>query len=171
MTVLLANHIGINVPDIDAAFVWYRDVLGLNPYIEPGDALNDGSHFGKVVKDIFGSRFEEVRMAHLGLADGVGIELFQFKTPATEVPDESFEYWRSGIFHFCLTVDDPTSFAAHIAANGGKQLSKVWQLFGNKDYEVVYTQDPWGTTIELCNRSYTTIWSNHVTPTLVEVKS
>lgn len=166
---VLANHIGINVPDIDAAFAWYRDVIGLYPHLPPGDAANDGSYFGDIVKDIFGERFEEVRMAHLACADGIGIELFQFVTPKTEVPDESFEYWRSGIFHFCLTVDDPTTFAAHIVANGGKQLSQVWQLFGNKDYAVVYCQDPWGTVIELCNRSYTTVWGNHETPTGVEV--
>lgn len=169
MATLLANHIGINVPDIDAAFVWYRDVLGLYPYTEPTDVRNDGTYFGNVCKDILGEPFEFVRMAHLGLADGIGIEMFQFVVPKTTLPDEAFEYWRSGIFHFCLTVDNPTSFARHIADNGGRQLSSVWKLFGKKDYEVVYTQDPWGTTIELCNRSYTTVWSNQVAPIAVEM--
>ena len=51
------NHIGISVPDIEAAVVWYRDVLGCFVLVPPGDAAVDGSHFGKVVADIFGEGF------------------------------------------------------------------------------------------------------------------
>lgn len=164
MTLSLVNHIGITVPDIDAAFSWYRNELGLTPLVAPSDATNDGSHFGYVVKDIFGDGFEQVRMAHLATADGIGIELFQFVTPETEAPANTFKYWQNGIFHFSLTVDDVPNTAARIAESGGCQLSKVWRLFQNKDYEVIYCQDPWGTVIELCNRSYTTVWANHEPP-------
>jgi catechol 2,3-dioxygenase-like lactoylglutathione lyase family enzyme len=168
MAVSLVNHIGVTVPDIEAAFVWYRDSLGLFPLIAPGDAANDGTHFGHLVKDIFADRFEHVRMAQLATADGIGIELFQFVTPETEIPTNTFEYWRTGIFHFCLTVDDVQATATRISDSGGKQLSKVWRLFENKDYEVAYCQDPWGTVIELCNRSFTTVWANHETPVMPE---
>lgn len=164
MPMSLVNHVGITVPDIDAAFAWYRDVLGLYPHVAPMEVTNDGSYFGDLVKDLFGTPFESVRMAHLTSSDGVGIELFQFLDPATESPATTFEYWRAGIFHFCLTVDDIGATAATIAAAGGKQRSKVWRLFANKDYEVVYCEDPWGTIIELCNRPYTTVWANHESP-------
>ena len=50
------NHIGITFPDIDAAFVWYRDVLGCFVLAEPADVLNDGSHFGNIVHNIFGDK-------------------------------------------------------------------------------------------------------------------
>jgi len=86
------NHIGISVPDIDAAVRWYVDVLGCYLLVPPVDAKNDGSHFGNVVKDTFGARFEAVKMAHLSTADGVGIELFQFIVPETEGPADTFEY-------------------------------------------------------------------------------
>jgi len=154
------NHIGLSVPDIDAAVRWYVDVLGCYLLVPPAEAKNDGSHFGNVVKDIFGSRFEAVKMAHLSTADGVGIELFQFIVPKTEVPADTFEYWRGGIFHFCLTAVDIEATAERIGANGGKVLSKVWKLWQNKEYKAVYCQDPWGTIVELCSRPYEQFWSN-----------
>lgn len=166
MPIALVNHVGVTVPDLDQAFAWYRDVLGLYPHIPPTEVADDGSYFGNLVKGLFGSRFGRVRMAHLAAADGIGIELFQFLTPNTTVPEDTFEYWRAGIFHFCLTVDDVAGTATRIADSGGKQLSKAWQLFDNKDYAVVYCQDPWGTVIELCNRSYTTVWANHISPVI-----
>lgn len=154
------NHIGLSVPDIDAAVKWYVEVLGCYLLVPPVDAKNDGSHFGHVVKDIFGERFEAVKMAHLSTADGVGIELFQFIEPKTEVPANTFEYWRGGIFHFCLTAVDIEAVAERIGANGGKVLSKVWKLWQNKEYKAVYCQDPWGTIVELCSRPYEQFWSN-----------
>ncbi|WP_157127636.1 VOC family protein [Rhodococcus sp. WB1] len=83
-------------------------------------AHNDGTHFGDVVRDIFGDRFESVHMAHLITADGVGIELFQFDTPQNQPPNTDFEYERHGIFHFCLTVEDIAEQARRIAEAGGK---------------------------------------------------
>lgn len=154
------NHIGLSVPDIEAATRWYCEVLGCYLLVPPVDAVNDGSHFGQVVKDIFGERFQAVKMAHLSTADGVGIELFQFVEPATTVPANTFEYWRAGIFHFCLTAVDIEATAERIAAHGGKVLSKVWKLYQNKEYKAVYCQDPWGTIVELCSRPYEQFWSN-----------
>src|ERR1041384_188280 len=148
MAMSLMNHVGLTVPDIDAAFAWYRDVLGLYPHVAPMEVRDDGSYFGDLVKGLFGPRFGRVRMAHLACSDGVGIELFQFLPPATEVPATTFEYWRAGIFHFCLTVDDVAATADTISEHGGKRLSEAWRLFDNKDYQVVYCQDPWGTVIE-----------------------
>lgn len=163
MTVTLMNHVGITVPDLRAAVAWYRDVLGLNVHLEEMEVTNDGGHLGSLVRGLFGERFEKVRMAHLTTADGAGVELFEFIEPQTEVGD-SFQYWKSGIFHFCLTVDDVAATAAAIEAAGGTKLSQAWSLFSNKDYQVAYTQDPWGTVIELCNRAYSTVWSNHEPP-------
>ncbi len=154
------NHVGITVPDIDAAVAWYRDVIGCYVLAHPAEANDDGTHFGNAVKDIFGKNFGSLKIAHLSTADGVGIELFQFSKPKTYAPDNAFEYWRTGIFHICLTAVDIEATAKQIAANGGKQMSKVWKLFSNKDYKVCYCCDPWGTIIELSTNSYVQTWSN-----------
>lgn len=158
------NHVGIGVPDIEAAVAWYRDVLGCVVLLEPALLSSDGTHFGNIVKDIYGNRFERMKMAHLTTGDGLGIELFQFLEPAQFVPEETYEYWRAGIFHFALTVDDVETVAARIAENGGRRLSKVWRLWANKELEAAYTQDPWGTVIELVSHPYSQFWSNHESP-------
>ena len=116
MPMTLLNHVGVTVPDIDAAFAWYRDVLGLYPHRPPEEVVDDGSHFGNLVTNLFGPRLHGMRIAHLTASDGLGVELFEFTDPATEAADETFAYWRTGIFHFCLTVEDVTATAAAIAA-------------------------------------------------------
>jgi len=100
------SHVAITVPDIDAAFAWYRDVLGCYVIANPSEADDDDSNLGNVVKDIFGEEFGGLKLAHLSTADGVGIELFQFIKPKTYVPDNTFDYARTGIFHICI-IDRP----------------------------------------------------------------
>lgn len=148
------NHIGINFPDLDAAVSWYRNVLGFFVLEEPTEANNDGSHIGNIVKDIFGDQFDKVRIAHLTAACGVGIEMFQFIKPETYVPNNTFDYSRSGFFHFCLTTADIDATADLIVRNGGKVLSKKWRLHAEKNMRLVYCADPWGTIIEFFEAPY-----------------
>jgi catechol 2,3-dioxygenase-like lactoylglutathione lyase family enzyme len=154
------SHVAITVPDIDAAFAWYRDVLGCYVIANPSKAHDDDSNLGNVVKDIFGEEFGGLKLAHLSTADGVGIELFQFIKPKTYVPDNTFDYACTGIFHICIIAADIETTATQIEANGGKLASKIWRLFSNKDYKVCYCWDPWDTVIELNSHSYLQTWSN-----------
>jgi catechol 2,3-dioxygenase-like lactoylglutathione lyase family enzyme len=157
---LAMNHIGINVPDIRAAVEWYKDIFGAYVLTPVSEAKIDGSHLSDVIEDIFGKDFESMLIAHLVTADGTGLEFFQFQKPKTEVPANTYEYWRSGIFHFCLTSTDVEGTVAKIRAKGGKALSKIWKIYANKPYLAVYCQDPWGTVIELYNASYEQYWAN-----------
>ena len=43
------SHVAITVPDIDAAFAWYRDVLGCYVIANPSEAHDDDSNLGNVV--------------------------------------------------------------------------------------------------------------------------
>jgi hypothetical protein len=54
----------------------------------------------------FGEKCGGLKLAHLSTADGAGIELFQFIKPKTYVPDNTFDYGRTGIFHMCITAAD-----------------------------------------------------------------
>ena len=158
------NHVGIGVPDIHAAVTWYRDVLGCIVLVEPGTVSDDGTHFGELCKDIFGESWRSMQMAHLTTADGLGLELFQFEVPEQSVPNNTYEYWRAGIFHICLTAPDIEEVRERIVQSGGKALSKVWTFYSNKPYKTTYCQDPWGTVIELNSHSYSQVWSNLETP-------
>ena len=40
------NHIGLSVPDVDAAFKWYTEVLGFYPIMKPTVITKDDSAIG-----------------------------------------------------------------------------------------------------------------------------
>ncbi|MFC9556888.1 VOC family protein [Rhodococcus sp. NPDC056960] len=151
------NHIGITVPDLDAAVDWYSTVLQFTVLGGPMQVDKQDEPFGEVLGDIFGSDWGSLRVAFLATADGTGMELFEFLAPATVRPDE-VEYWRTGPFHVCLTWPDVASLARHIADNGGKQRSKVWTLFPGR--EVVYCEDPFGTILEISSGTFDQTWAN-----------
>jgi catechol 2,3-dioxygenase-like lactoylglutathione lyase family enzyme len=148
------NHIGINFPDINAAVGWYRDVLGCFVLSEPTETVADNTHYGQLVTDIFGAEFGSVKIAHLSTACGIGIEMFQFMVPKTYVPQNTFDYSRSGIFHICLTTSDLEQMADAVQKSGGKILSKRWKMYDGEKLHLVYCQDPWGTIIEFYDAPY-----------------
>jgi len=158
------NHVGITVTDIDAAVKWYRELFGCRVIMAPIAVADDGSYFAEILADIFGPGFDQVKMAHLTTGDGIGIELFEFAKPKSVRPDDNFEFWKTGIFHICLTDPEIETLAETIAASGGKQRSKVWQLWPDKPYKVCYCEDPWGNIIEISSHSYEQTWSNYEQP-------
>ena len=158
------NHVGITVTDIDAAADWYYKILGCNILMNPALIEEDGSYFSKIVQDIFGDGYKAIKMAHLVTGDGVGIELFEFSEPKSVRPDNNFEFWKTGIFHICVTDPDIEDLATTIDKSGGKKRSKVWQLWPEKPYKVCYCEDPWGNIIEISSHSYEQTWSNLEVP-------
>ncbi len=158
------NHVGLTVTDIYAAVQWYQDVFDCTVVMAPIEAQEDGSHFSDIVADIFGAGFESFRIAHLSTANGVGIELFQFGQPKTIRREDNFEYWKTGIFHICLTDPDIETLARRIDETGGKQRSKVWHLWPDKPYKVCYCEDPWSNIVELSSHSYEQTWANFNPP-------
>ena len=109
------NHVGITVTDIDEGVRWYQNVLGCQVVMPPMDAREDGSHFARIVADIFGKGFKRLRIAHLSTAEGVGIELFQFYKPRSTLRKPNFDYAKTGIFHICITDPDIRGLAKKIA--------------------------------------------------------
>ena len=154
------DHVGISVPDIDAAVAWYRDILGCYVLMEPVEGYADGSYFGQIVADIYGADFQGMKIAHLATADGVGIELFQFV--ANERQENNFAYWKDGIYHICILDPDIEGLVKRIDESGGRQRSKVWKLWPDKPYRICYCEDPWGTIIEVSSHPYVMAWSNFI---------
>ena len=158
------NHVGITVTDIQAATDWYIEVLGCNVLMNPAHIPDDGGYFSEIVSDIFGKGFKSIKMAHLVTGDGIGIELFEFTKAKSVIPENNFEFWKTGIFHICLTEPNIEKLAQQIEKTGGKKRSKVWQLWPEKPYKVCYCEDPWGNIIELSSHSYEQTWSNFEIP-------
>ena len=158
------NHVAITVTDIDAAVKWYQKLFGCTVMMAPITAGDDGGHFAEITADIFGAVFEKMMLAHLTTGDGVGIELFQFINPKSVRTEDNFEYWKTGIFHICMTDPEIEDMAKRIDQSGGKQRSKVWLLWPDKPYKVCYCEDPWGNIIEISSHSYVQTWSNFLQP-------
>ena len=83
------SHIGISVPDLDAAVEFYTQVLGWYLIMQPTEITEDQSPIGEMCTDVFGAGWEHFRIAHLSTGDRVGVEIFEFKNQQN--PDNNFE--------------------------------------------------------------------------------
>jgi catechol 2,3-dioxygenase-like lactoylglutathione lyase family enzyme len=159
------THVGLTVTDLNRALHWYGDVLDLEPIGRPVEVQANQGHGGAVAADVFGGRFGGFRQAHLTSANGVAIELFEFLEPPTERRRANFEYWKTGISHFCLATRDIRRVAEDIAASGGRvRTSRVWEIFPGEPYRTCYAEDPDGNVIELYSHSHERTYSNRGEP-------
>jgi catechol-2,3-dioxygenase len=89
----------------------------------------------------------------MSTGDRVGIELFEFRNQ--ETPEDNFECWKTGVFHFCIQDPDVEGLAERIIAAGGKQRMPVREYFpGEKPFRMVYMEDPFGNILEIYSHSY-----------------
>ena len=152
------SHIGLSVPDLEKAVEFYTEVLGWYLIMPPTDIMEDDSAIGVMCTDVFGSGWGSFRIAHLSTGDRIGVEVFQF--PNHETPEDNFEYWKTGVFHFCVQDPDVEGLADRIVRHGGKQRMPVRYYFpGEKPYRMVYMEDPFGNILEIYSHSYELTYS------------
>jgi len=154
------NHVGVSVPDIDAAIAWYREVFGFTVIAEPVVVERDGSHFGELASDICGAEFQGMKIAHMVTGDGVGFELFEFLEPAHERRKDTMEYWKNGFFHIAITHADVDAKVAEIVSAGGCKRSQIWELFPGEGIKVCYCEDPYGNVLEIISHRYEQVLAN-----------
>jgi len=158
-------HVGITVPDLDAAVAWYGELLGLRLIAPPGDAHVDmGEPVRELMEDVLGPRARHMRVAHLASANGTAVELIEFVDPPAERPDDNLPWWRTGIFHFCVVDPDVAGLAQRIVAAGGRQRTRVWPLAAGRPYAFCYCEDPWGSVIEIYSHGNEQIFANSAPP-------
>ncbi|MDR0139620.1 lactoylglutathione lyase family protein [Metabacillus idriensis] len=152
------SHIGLSVPDLDKAVKFYTDVFGWYVLMEPSQVENDDSAIGQMCRDVFGDKWDTFRIAHLSTGDKIGIELFEF--PHNEKPENNFEYWKTGIFHFCIQDPDIEGMVEKIKEHGGKQRMPIREYYPNeKPFKMVYVEDPFGNIFEIYTHSYELTYS------------
>jgi catechol 2,3-dioxygenase-like lactoylglutathione lyase family enzyme len=156
-------HLGLTVADLDRAVAWYRDVLGFDPLADPVEVRANEGHAGVVAAEVFGPRLRAFRQAHLASANGTALELFEFIDPPTEPPARSFEYWKGGLFHFCVVTPDVERTAERIAASGGRRRTRAWEIFVGEPYRTCYCEDPFGNPLELYTHSHERTYANRET--------
>lgn len=151
---LAFNHVGVGVPDIEKAISWYGEILGFRPISGPVEVRIDGPA-GAQAHNVLGPRFRRMRQAHLSSANGIGFELFELIDPPHERRPDEVEYWRSGLFHFCVTCEDVAGLVERIKSAGGEQISEIWpERNGEDGYYMCYCRDPFGCVIEVYSHSY-----------------
>jgi lactoylglutathione lyase family protein len=152
------SHIGVSVPDLERAVQFYTQVMGWYLIMAPTEIVEDDSAIGVMCRDVFGADFGSFHIAHLATAVGVGVELFQFR--GAEPPGGDFEYWKTGVFHFCVQDPDVEGLAERIVEAGGKQRMPVRHYYpGEKPYRMVYCEDPFGNILEVYSHSYELTYS------------
>lgn len=152
------SHIGLSVPDLDAAVKFYTEVFGWYTIMEPTEVENDDTPVGQMCRDVFGDDWETFRIAHLTTGDKIGIELFEF--PHNEQPENNFEYWKTGIFHFCIQDPNIEGMVEKIKQHGGKQRMPIREYYPvEKPYKMVYVEDPFGNIFEIYTHSYELTYS------------
>nr|WP_243443299.1 VOC family protein [Psychrobacter sp. JCM 18903] len=77
------SHIGLSVPDLDAAVKFYTEVMGWYTIMEPTEIVEDDSPIGEMCTEVFGSGWGSFRIAHLSTGDRIGVEIFEFKIKKT----------------------------------------------------------------------------------------
>lgn len=153
------SHIGISVPDLERAVKFYTEVLGWYLIMEPTEIVEDDSAIGVMCTDVFGPEWGSFRIAHMSTGDRIGVELFEFKN--YEERDNNFEYWKPGVFHFCVQDPDVEGLAEKIVAAGGRQRMPVRYYYPDeKPYRMVYMEDPFGNILEIYSHSYELIYSS-----------
>jgi lactoylglutathione lyase family protein len=152
------SHIGVSVPDLERAVDFYTGVLGWYLIMPATEIVEDDSPIGVMCRDVFGDGFGSFRIAHVSTADGIGVELFQFRDQ--QQPENNFEYWKTSVFHFCVQDPDVEGLAERIVAAGGKQRMPVRQYYpGEKPYRMVYCEDPFGNLLEIYSHGYELTYS------------
>ncbi|MGN7472353.1 lactoylglutathione lyase family protein [Brevibacillus sp. SAFN-007a] len=152
------SHIGLSVPDVQKAVAFYTEVLGWYVIMEPSEIREDDSPIGQMCTDVFGRGWGKLKIAHLATSDKVGIEIFEFS--ANETPENNFEFWKTGIFHFCVQDPDIEGLVEKVVAHGGKQRMPIREYYPNeKPYKMVYCEDPFGNVLEIYTHSYELTYS------------
>ena len=152
------SHIGLSVPNLDEAVRFYQEVMGWYIITEPSDVLEDDSAIGVMCTDVFGAGWNKFRIAHMATGDRIGIELFEF--PNNEQPENNFEFWKTGIFHYAIQDPDVEGLVEKIVAHGGKQRMPIREYYpGDKPYRMVYCEDPFGNLVEIYSHSYELTYS------------
>ncbi len=154
------NHVGVSVPDIEAAIEWYERLFGFVVIAPPVTVLPDGSHFGNLAGDICGAGFGGMKIAHMVTGDGTGLEFFEFLEPKPERREDTMEYWKNGFFHIAITDPDVEAKVQEIVAHGGRKRSQIWEVFEGEGIKVCYCEDPFGNVLEIISHRYEQVLAN-----------
>ena len=140
MTITNIRHTGIVVSDMERSLRFYRDRLGMEVWAD----FRDDSDYVQAVTDVPGAN---VRMVKLKAADGVSIELLQYLSHPSDVPEPG-KACDVGCNHVALQVDDLRALYEKLSSEG-IHFNAPPRVSPDGGAKVTYCRDPEGVIIEL----------------------
>lgn len=144
------NHIGLTVPDLDAATVFLRDAFDAKVAYDgltPDDPPREGEETEQQLGLPKGAKITRQRMVQIGF--GPSIEMFQIDADHQQAAAKLSDI---GLNHLSVFVDDIDGAARRAVAAGGEALSEPHPNSAHEDTDgnaSVYVRAPWGTLFEL----------------------
>ncbi len=147
------EHLGITVPDVEAATDYLSRVFGaelLYDLVVPGPGgfvPSPSDELIELIGVVPGTSVVRIRV--LRPANRPNLELFEFESPQQREPARPNDF---GLQHFAVLVDDVHEVGARIREAGGETLAGPNPLPGleaAEDSWYWYTRAPWGSIIEL----------------------
>jgi catechol 2,3-dioxygenase-like lactoylglutathione lyase family enzyme len=141
------DHLGLTVPDIEAATDFFVSAFGAQPLYDTLAGPAAGALLEQSLGIPTGATVQRVRM--LRLANGPSLELFEYGSVSQRGPLRACDY---GIQHFALYVDDLDAALAAMVEAGARPLAPPEDLPGMEAGEGnrwMYAELPWGGLVEL----------------------
>lgn len=150
-TVRGIDHIGITVPDIEQATLFFEQAFGakvIYQSVSPGSDNIDDDAQEKTLRLFPGTKVLAIRM--LAMPHGPGVELFEMHGPEQEHPARASDF---GLQHFAVYVDDFSQAIACFTRAGGEIFTEPKPLSFPAERGVgnafCYGKTPWGSVVEL----------------------
>ncbi|MGB4777954.1 PCC domain-containing protein [Microbacterium sp.] len=144
------GHIGVTVPDLEAATAFFRDGFGARVAYDGLTHADEPRRGPEVERQLGlpeGAAIVAQRMLQVGI--GPGFEVFEIEAARHSSPAGLADY---GWGHVALLVDDIAAVTARAAAAGATPLSEPHDNSRHEDTPgnaSVYLLAPWGSIIEL----------------------
>lgn len=131
-----ADHAAVSVRDMEAAIVFYRDVVGMEKVFD--------REFDEPMARLIGVPGTQVRIVHMKLGDSV-VELFDYRHPRGREPRPDPQQSDYGLMHIGFLVEDFWGTYRHLQAHGALCLGEAVEIrpgvfvayFRGAEYEVI----------------------------------
>jgi catechol 2,3-dioxygenase-like lactoylglutathione lyase family enzyme len=141
-------HVGLSVPDIDAAIDFYVHALGMRLLVPATDVPLTQDHSGNFLEAFFPG-FQGMRAARV-LAEGdVAIEFFQWLDEVDPAIRVHRDHRARGYFHVAIVDPDVEGRVSMIMAAGGRRRTATWQVWPDRPFLACYCEDPFGNIVEV----------------------
>ncbi len=133
------HHLGVSVPDLEAATAFYTEAFGFQVI------LTESWTQSEVADAVTGLHKSAARGVNLWTGNAV-IELFEFTAPPPAPQDLDHPVADHGINHMCVQVSDIQGEVGRLTGLG---MTFHSEPVGDESGWFTYGRDPWGNVIEL----------------------